>query len=310
MRRSSTLRLALLALAWGSGFLWVALALPMFAASWVTVIRLVLGCSALAIVCVFRGWAFPRGWVVWRHLAVSGVLANVAPYFLFAVGQSLTSSAYAGIINGTTPLWTALTLLAVTRHIPPLVQAVGLLIGFLGTVLVFEPWNQTGPGSFAGIAACLAAAALYGLSFVYLSRYVTPLPFNPVALAAGQLAAAGVLSPVLLLLDGAAIRAPQLPALVAVVVLGVVGTGLAYVLNYALLTAEGPTVASLVAYLIPVVAAVLGVLVLGEDLPPLAVAGAALVLVGVAMVRRKPRAEGPASSSQAVRTAGRRGQPK
>lgn len=89
----------------------------------------------------------------------------------------------------------------------------------------------------------------------------------------------------------AAIRAPQPVALIAVLILGVVGTGLAYVLNYALLNAEGPTAALLVAYLIPIVAAVLGVLILGDNLPPLAAAGAALVLVGVALVRRKPRTE-------------------
>lgn len=289
MSRGSTLRLALLALTWGSSFLWIALALPMLAASWLTVIRLVLGAGTLALVCWARSYAFPRGRTAWGHLAVGGLLSNVAPYFLFAVGADLTSSAYAGILNGTTPLWTALTLLAVTRQIPPRIQVAGLAVGFVGTLFIFEPWRQDGPGSVMGIAACLIAAVLYGISYVYLSRYVTVLPYNPIALAAAQLTAAAVLSVVLLPLDGAEIHGPQTGAIIATLILGIVGTGLAYVLNYALLTAEGPTATSLVAYLIPVVAAVLGVAILGDDLPPLAGIGAALVLAGVALVRRKPR---------------------
>lgn len=289
MGRGSTLRLALLALTWGSSFLWIAVALPMLDASWLTVIRLVLGAATLAVVCWARGYAFPRDRRAWGHLAVGGLLANVAPYFLFAVGEDLTSSAYAGILNGTTPLWTALTLLALTRAIPPGVQLAGLGIGFLGTLFIFEPWRQDGPGSLAGIAACATAALLYGVSYVYLSRYVTELPYNPIALATGQLATAAALSVVLLPLDGADVRSPSASAVVATLILGIVGTGLAYVLNYALLTDEGPTATSLVAYLIPVVAAVLGVTILGDDLPPLAGFGAALVLTGVALVRRKPR---------------------
>jgi len=77
----------------------------------------------------------------------------------------------------------------------------------------------------------------------------------------------------------------------AVLILGIVGTGLAYVLNYSLLTDEGPTATSLVAYLIPIVAAVPGVLVLGDQLPAFTAVGAALVLIGVALVRRSPAPE-------------------
>ena len=289
MTRSGTIRLALLALTWGSSFLWIALALPMLAPSWLTVIRLALGCATLAVVCSVARYSLPRGWGVWAHLTVGGLLANTAPYFLFAVGADLTSSAYAGILNGTTPLWTALTLLALTRTIPPRLQVLGLVIGFAGTVLIFEPWTQATGEPVTGVLACLGAAGLYGISYVYLSRYVTPLPFNPIALAAGQLGTATITSLALLPLDGAAVRPPTASAVVAVLILGVVGTGLAYVLNYSLLTSDGPTTASLVAYLIPIVAAVLGVIVLGDVLPPGAVVGAAVVLLGVALVRRRPQ---------------------
>jgi drug/metabolite transporter (DMT)-like permease len=284
-------RLALLALAWGSNFLWIELALAMLSPSWLTVARLALGTATLGAICAVRGYAFPRSAAVWGHLVVAGLLANVVPFFVFAIGQSLTNSAYAGILNGTTPLWTALALLAVTRAVPPRAQAAGLAVGFAGILAIFQPWAQDGPGSAVGVAACLAAAACYGMSFVYLARYVTPLPHNPIALATGQLATATVISVGLLPLDGGALGAPDAVAVGAVLVLGVVGTGLSYVLNYALLAAAGPTTTSSVAYLIPVVAAGLGVVVLGDHLPALAGVGAALVLAGVALVRRRPRSE-------------------
>jgi drug/metabolite transporter (DMT)-like permease len=289
VRRANTWRLALLALTWGSSFLWIALGLAMLAPSWLTVTRLVLGSAVLLSICWARGYPLPRGRATWTHLAVGGILANVAPYFLFALGEQFTSSAYAGILNGTTPLWTALSVLALTRTIPPRLQLAGLALGFTGTILIFEPWQQTGTGSITGITACLAAAALYGISYVYLARYVASQPYNTVALAAGQLGAAAVLSLVLVPLDGGAVHPPTATAVLAILTLGIAGTGLAYVLNYALLVDEGPTATSLVAYLIPIVAAILGVLVLGDQLPPLAGAGAALVLAGVALVRRQPK---------------------
>lgn len=253
--------------------------------------------------CWARGYALPRGWTSWGHLAIGGLLANVAPYFLFAVGEHLTSSAYAGILNGTTPLWTALTMTVVTRALPRRLQLAGLAVGFLGTVLIFEPWSRSSAGTLAGVLACLVAAALYGVCYIYLARYVTPLPANPVAVAARELGAAAVLSLALVPIDGGRISTATPSAVLTVLLLGVAGTGLAYVLNHALLTAEGPTATSLVAYLIPIVAAALGVLVLGEHLPPFAGAGAALVLVGVALVRRRRARPGsPVIRSPCVHT--------
>ena len=77
---------------------------------------------------------------------------------------------------------------------PRPLQLLGLAVGFAGTVPIFEPWRQAGPGTLPGMLACLIAAALYGVSYVYLARYVTSLPYNPVAIAAGQLAAVTALS--------------------------------------------------------------------------------------------------------------------
>ena len=89
-------------------------------------------------------------------------------------------------MNGTTPLWTAIVLAVVSRALPRSAQIAGLAVGFAGVVVIFEPWQQGAPGELAGVLACLAAAALYGVSHVYLSRFVTPLDAHPVALATGN----------------------------------------------------------------------------------------------------------------------------
>lgn len=129
------------------------------------------------------------------------------------------------------------------------------------------------------------------------ARYVTPQPYNTIALAAGQLATAAVLSVALLPLDGGTVHPTDRYRRRRSADPGHrrnrPGLRPAWPTSSTTpsLTAEGPTAASLVAYLIPVVAVILGVLILGDQLPPLAGLGALLVLGGVALVRRKPRAQ-------------------
>jgi drug/metabolite transporter (DMT)-like permease len=114
-------------------------------------------------------------------------------------------------------------------------------------------------------------------------------------LSACQLAAAAVMLAITLAVTGA--PAPHVTAgnVAAIAVLGIIGTGFAYVLNYQIITSEGATVASTVTYLLPVVAIVLGVLVLGESITVTTLAGIALVLIGVALTRRhaKPATDEP-----------------
>jgi len=146
-----------------------------------------------------------------------------------------------------------------------------------------------------GIVACLGAALSYGLSYVYQARYVTNRGYSPLVLAFGQLCAATVLLALTLPIAGG--TAPRLTGTVvlSVLVLGVLGTGVAYVINYALIANEGPTAASVVTYLVPAVAVALGVAFLGEPFGPNLLTGAVLILVGVAFVRRTAVRTSPSS---------------
>jgi len=295
VHRATTARLGLLALIWGSGFLWIKLALRGLSPVELTLARLVLGSAVLFAVIAVRRGSLPRSPAVWGHITVAALFGNAAPYLLFAVGEQHVASSTAGMLNATTPLWTVVVAL-VTRHQRTISarQAAGLVIGFGGAVLIFSPWRTASPLASAGTIACLAAAASYGISYVYMDRFLARRGIGPVALSACQLGAASGLLAITLAAIGA--PSPRLDATVAasIVILGLAGTGAAYVLNYQIIASEGATVASTVTYLLPVVAIVLGVVVLGEHITLLVVAGIALILAGVALTRnRTARAPAP-----------------
>jgi drug/metabolite transporter (DMT)-like permease len=202
------------------------------------------------------------------------------------VAEQSVNSSTAGVINATTPLWTVVLALAV-RHQKTLTswQAGGLLVGFAGTVLIFSPWRMRSGLTSAGGLECLAASVSYAISYIYMDRFLARRGLSAIALSACQLAAAAIMLAIALAVAGA--PAPHITAVsvTAIAVLGIIGTGFAYVLNYQIITSEAPTVASTVTYLLPVVAIVLGVLVLNESVTVTVLAGIALVLAGVALTR-------------------------
>jgi drug/metabolite transporter (DMT)-like permease len=288
VRSSTTARLVPLAAIWGSSFLWIKLALRGMSPVEVTFARLVLGAAVLFVIAAVRGHRLPRSAVMWAHIAVAAVFANAAPYLLFALGEQHVSSATAGILNATTPLWTVMVALA-TRHerTLPAARAAGLIIGFGGALLVFAPWQDRSGLVSAGAAECVAAAACYGVSYVYMDKFIARRGISPVALSACQLLAASVVLAVAVGVAGA--PGPRLSAAVvaSIAILGLIGTGIAYVLNYQIIASDGATTASTVTYLLPVVAIILGAVVLHETITAATLAGIALILAGVALTRKR-----------------------
>jgi drug/metabolite transporter (DMT)-like permease len=284
--------IAALALLWGSGFFWIKLSLAGLSPFQLTFARLALGAAVLGVIVAARRLALPRDSRIWAHLAVAALISNAVPYTLFAVAEQTVPSSLAGTINATTPLWTAVIAHAVgADRLMSGRRAVGLVLGFVGAVVLLAPWDITKGGGLLGAFACLGAAISYGMSYVYQARYITNRGYSPLVLAFGQLCASTTF--LALLLPTTAGTAPKLGSIVlpAILILGILGTGAAYVINYALITTEGPTAASVVTYLVPAVSVELGVVFLSERADLNLLAGTTLILIGVALVQRRRKSK-------------------
>lgn len=285
MQPASTLRMAALALLWGSGFLWIKLALNHgLSPAQITIVRCALGTATLLVLARAAGQRLPRARGTWGHLVVAALFCNAIPFALFAVGEQSLDSGIAGVLNATTPLWSLLigVLLGTDRGLHA-VRLTGLLLGFAGTVLIFAPWHRSGLLTW-GALALLAAAASYAVAFAYMARKLTDKQ-APMAMSAAQLLMATGWTTLSLPVAGP--LDADLTALLAVTALGILGTGVTFYLNYRLIADEGATTAATVGYLLPVVSVALGALLLGEQVGIRVLVGMAIVLTGVAMTRPK-----------------------
>ncbi|WP_037669161.1 DMT family transporter [Streptomyces griseus] len=285
MPLTSSLRMAALALLWGSGFLWIKLALNHgLTPTQITITRCVLGTAVLLFLARSAGQRLPRSRTTWRHLAVAALFCNAIPFALFSVGEQTVDSGIAGVLNATTPLWSLLIGIALgTDRALGRVRLTGLLLGFTGTLLIFAPWHRSGLLSW-GALALLGAAASYAVAFAYMARHLTAND-APLAVSAAQLLTATAWTT--LALPTAGPLHPDVTALLAVTALGVLGTGVTFYLNYRLIADEGATSAATVGYLLPVVSVALGALFLDEQVGMRVVLGMLVVLIGVGLTRRK-----------------------
>jgi drug/metabolite transporter (DMT)-like permease len=279
-------QVVLLALIWGLNFLEIRVAVLAIPPVLVTLGRLVLGSATVLGVLVATGESLPRSIRVWAHIAVAAMLLNSVPYTLFAWGETQVSSVLAGILNAVTPL---MTVLAATAFLPAERPRPGRLAGFAvglaGVVLIVDPFSQVARPPLGGVLALLAATACYGLGYVYVQRYLVKGVYSPVALAGAQMLTATVQVALVAPFFARAPTHVPVTALLALAVLGVAGTGIGYILQYAIVKAAGATTSSLVLYLTPIVSTAAGVLLLGERLAWSQPAGALVILLGVALAQ-------------------------
>ncbi|MFJ2862472.1 DMT family transporter [Kitasatospora sp. NPDC087314] len=288
---------------WGASFALIMVAVetgvpPLWVALW----RCVLGAVTLWTILVLRGERASRDRALWGHSAVVAVLLNTVPFTLFSFGETRVSSVLAGVMNATTPLFTLLfAVLTVPEERRPGARRLsGLALGFAGVLTVLGVWRGIGSGEAAGGLACLAAACCYGAGFAYLRRFLSGRPESVVTLSAVQIACATV---ELALIAPFAAGAPHWPgagAAGALLVLGAVGTGLAYLLNLGLVRTAGTAVASAVTYVMPLWSTALGAAFLAEPVGWNALVGGVLVIAAVALTRPRP---GPRPAVAAAGTA-------
>lgn len=269
------------ALVWGSSFLWMEIGLEAFAPGVITTARIGLGAAALAMVPRARR-PLPRE--DWPRAALLGVVWMGVPLTLFPIAQQWVDSALAGMLNAGMPLTSAIWATFLLRRLPGRIQIVGLLIGFGGIVLISLPEFRASSATMLGTVLVLTAVVLYGLA----TNLAVPLQQRhgalPVILRA-QLVAVVLTLPFAVVGLGRSTFAWG-PAL-AMLPLGALGTGLAFVATTTLLGRVGSARGSLVTYATPIVAIALGVTFLHERLSPFALVGTALVVLGAWLTSRR-----------------------
>lgn len=280
------------AISWGASFLFISLALRGLEPSQVGFGRVLIGAVVLWLMLAVTRHR-PR--LTLRDVGAIAVVAiglSVVPFVLIPLAQQHITSILASLLNATTPLWTALFVaLLIPHERASRAQVAGLLLGAVGIAVLLGAWNID-EVPLAGALLMLAATAFYGIGSTMSRRLLTRVTEGPTGLSAVQMAVSSVmLLPVALVAPAPEPGALSLSseALWGLLALGVLGTSFTYVLFWKVVKVAGATTAASVTYVVPVVATVLGVLVLREDLLWHEPVGAVIVLAGVWLAQRKPR---------------------
>ncbi|MDF9811564.1 DMT family transporter [Streptomyces sp. SPB162] len=284
------IRFALLGLIWGFSFLFIKVGTEAFAPLQVTLGRMVFGTVVLVATLLIKRDRLPRGKRTWLHLTVAALLLNALPFSLFAYAELTIPSTLAGICNATTPLWSmVVSVVALSEDKPTRQRFAGVGLGFLGVLTVLGAWQGFSGQDPAGTAMALIAAASYAVGWAYVRRTLAGATTSNLALSSSQLLLGTVQLAVITPFFTSVPTSFPILSVLSVVALGALGTGIAFLLQYALVAEKGPTIAVMVTYLIPVVATAAGVLLLHERLGWNEPVGAVIVLAGAALTQLRPR---------------------
>jgi drug/metabolite transporter (DMT)-like permease len=282
-------RIVLLAFIWGWSFLFVKVAIEGMTPATVACTRIALGMSVMLVVLRARGLSLPRSRTMWRHFAVMGLGYSAVPFTLLAWGEQHITSALTSVLNASTPLFAAVFAAVGLGERLRRSQVAGLVLGFVGVAVAAGlGGSDVGTSSWLGVGAVILGSAFYGFSFYYARRFLQETP--ALVAASGQLVAGTLFALPLAVWttaqDGLSLDAHRV---VAIVLLGAFGTGIAYVINYQSIAEIGATRASLVTYLIPIVAVTVGVVFLSEPFHLRLLVGGGLTVLGIALLQSRLR---------------------
>ena len=271
---------------WGCSFIFIKLGLEFLTPFGVAFVRCALGALTLLIIAKWRGYSLPKDPMVRFHLWIVAILLNVIPGIFYAWAETVVTSVLAGIINAVTPLMTLLAIMVVNRaEKPKAYQIIGLLIGFLGVLTVLGAWNGLGENPLWAIIVLMSAVTCYGISFPYTRRFVMPYQLKSESIVSMQLLLAAITLLPFYLIDGISQDEYRPGPMLAMLALGVFGSGIAYLWNFKVMELAGSAIASSVTYLTPVVAIIVGIIFLGEKVTWYEPVGGVIVLFGAALAQ-------------------------
>ncbi|MDA5093682.1 DMT family transporter [Aliiroseovarius sp. KMU-50] len=277
-----------LSFVWGGAFMSMAVALEQYDPFTVAAGRIGIGALALLVVVAITR---PRDLVIrdpksLGFILILGILNFALPFSLLAWGLQQVPSAFAGVAMGSSPIFVLVLayIFVPDERIGPQ-RIVGVILGFVGLLILILPGAMeagNAGGTIVARIACVAASLCYSVGAILIRR-APPIP--PMVFTAGMLmAGALVLSPIAVLVEGL----PEINgtwATWAILYAGIFPTGLAFLLRVVLIRSAGPIFMSLVAYIVPIWAVLLGVILLGETLRLSTYIGAVVILSGVGLTQ-------------------------
>jgi drug/metabolite transporter (DMT)-like permease len=276
-----------LATVWGGSFLFNAILVAELPVITIVAIRVTVAALALWGFVRVTGRKIPTSPQVWGALLILGVLNNAIPFSLIVQGQTQITSGLASILNATTPLFTILVAgFFLTDERFSVLRVLGVVVGFSGVILLVGPEALSGLGDDFWAQLCALGAALsYGFASVFGRRF-RELRVDPVMVATGQVTMSSlVLWPIALWIDGPQdIMGLSFNAAASMFGLAVLCTSFAYILYFRILERAGATNISLVTFLVPISAIILGALVLGERIFIKEIMGMTLIGMGLAII--------------------------
>ncbi|WP_220720055.1 DMT family transporter [Agarivorans litoreus] len=280
MELASVIRLLLLSAIWGSSFLFMRIAAPVLGPA--MLIELRVGFAALFLLVV--GYFLKKKLQLmqhWRHYFILGFFNSALPFLLLAYAAQTLSASLLSILNATAPIWGAIISALWLRQALPVKKVCGLLIGVVGVAILVGFDNASlEPGAKLAIAASIGAAVCYGIASSYAHSAKSVEPF---ANAHGGMWASTILVlPTLLFFP--VVETPSSSLLLSVVFLGVVCSGVAYLLYYRLISDVGASSALTVTFLIPIFGIFWGSVFLQESIGWSTVVGTMVILLGTALV--------------------------
>lgn len=277
-----------MALIWGSSFLFTELSLRFLPFFGVAFWRTFLGGLAMFALVYFLKLQLPKG-TQWLHLWVAGVLMSAIPFSLFSFAQQSTTSSLAAIIGAATPMFTLLAILTIYRtEKVTIVATIGLVVGLIGVAITLGIWEGFGQNDPLAVGALVLATISYGLGGPYIRKFISPMNLSGTSSAAAQVFSSALTLLPFYFFGGPIItQAPSTESLLAILALGVLGSGYAYRLFHDVIRDAGSTVASTVTFTNPVLATIWGVLLLGEELHWYEPVGGIIVILGAWLAQNK-----------------------
>jgi len=288
--KSHTALFLIVSVLFGGNYMWAHFALQSFSALEVAWGRTVLAAATLAVVVLVTRDHYPRGKEIWIKLNVAALLFNTVSFVGMATAVSRITTVQVSIWNALVPLVTlGFVLVFIPEENPTWRRITGLSMGFLGAIFIAHPWSGLGDFDAFGTGAIMVGTTSYAAGLVYARRNFANVSDTPTSIAAGQMLCAAIHFTLILPWFVTITTDASTISIFSMLILGIVGTGITYIMIQTLIKQAGAGVASDTTYVILFIAILLGIVVLGEELNVWQVIGSGLILIGLVIINRKEK---------------------